>query len=69
MSALFRSSITWEPIDCFLNAETETKKDELTKKWRDNKIEELNFVGIVVGSLSPLLGRPDVVREPCSPVC
>jgi hypothetical protein len=39
---------TYDPIKILLNAETTEEKDELTEKWRDNKLSELNFVGIVV---------------------
>lgn len=34
-----------------LNAEDEQEQDELTKNWRDHKLEELNFVGTLVRSL------------------
>ncbi len=31
-----------------LNAENESERDRLTRKWRDHKIQELRFVGTVV---------------------
>lgn len=48
MTSLFRSTTTYDPIKALLNAPTEEERDELTQKWRDSKLEELNFVGIVV---------------------
>ena len=41
---------TYDPIEILLNAETEDERDELTAKWRDNKLSELNFVGVVVST-------------------
>jgi hypothetical protein len=39
---------TYDPIKILLNTEDEKKRDELTTSWRENKLSELNFVGIVV---------------------
>lgn len=39
---------TYDPIEILLNTEDEGQKNDLTVKWRDNKLSELNFVGIVV---------------------
>lgn len=39
---------TYDPIKIILNTEDEEEKDELTRKWRDNRLSELNFVGVVV---------------------
>jgi len=39
---------TYDPIEILLNTEDAEEKDELTVKWRDNKLSELNFVGVVV---------------------
>lgn len=39
---------TYDPIEIILNTEDEQERDELTVRWRDNKLSELNFVGIVV---------------------
>ena len=49
MSSLFKLTTTYAPIFSLLNAETEERRDELTTKWKDNKLAELNFIGIVVG--------------------
>lgn len=38
---------TYDPIEILLNAEGE-EQDVLTARWRDNKLSELNFVGVVV---------------------
>lgn len=39
---------TYDPIEILLNTEDEKERDELTTKWRDNKLSELSFVGVVV---------------------
>jgi hypothetical protein len=50
MSSLFRTTTTYDPIEALLNAETDDKRDELTQRWKNNKLEELNFIGIVVST-------------------
>lgn len=42
---------TYDPIEILLNTEDEEEKDNLTIRWRDNKLSELSFVGVVVGPL------------------
>ena len=39
---------TYDPIEILLNTEDQRERDELVKIWRDNRLSELNFVGIVV---------------------
>jgi hypothetical protein len=39
---------TYDPIEILLNTEEEEEKDKLTQQWRDNKLSELSFVGVVV---------------------
>jgi hypothetical protein len=39
---------TYDPIKILLNTEDAEKKDQLTMRWRDNKLSELSFVGVVV---------------------
>jgi hypothetical protein len=39
---------TYDPIEILLNTEDDKDRDELTMRWRDNKLSELNFVGVVV---------------------
>lgn len=46
---------TYETITILLVAETEQERDELTKQWRDHKLEELNFIGIVGALLAGCL--------------
>lgn len=41
-------SSTYDPIEILLNTEDETEKDKLTERWRDNRLSELSFVGVVV---------------------
>ena len=48
MSSLFRTKTADGPIYKLLNAEEEEERDELTERWKSNKLQELNFVGIVV---------------------
>jgi hypothetical protein len=42
------SSTSYDSICLMLNAEDSEERDDLTTKWRDHKIQELNFVGTVV---------------------
>ncbi|KAH7073145.1 hypothetical protein BKA63DRAFT_417148 [Paraphoma chrysanthemicola] len=46
---------TYDPIEILLNAEDEGEKDHLTKLWRDNKLSELSFVGVVSALLAGVL--------------
>ncbi|KAF3001823.1 hypothetical protein E8E13_003538 [Curvularia kusanoi] len=46
---------TYDPIEILLNAATEDERDELTARWRDNKLSELNFVGVVAALLAGVL--------------
>jgi hypothetical protein len=39
---------TYDPIEILLNAEDPEEQNTLTARWRDNKLSELNFVGVVV---------------------
>lgn len=48
MASLFKQTTTYDPIYSLLNAESEERRDELTERWKDNKLEELNFLGVVV---------------------
>jgi hypothetical protein len=43
---------TYDPIEILLNTEDEEKREALTKLWRDNKLSELSFVGVVVRYLA-----------------
>lgn len=43
-------STTYDPIEILLNTEDEDERDDLTILWRDNKLSELNFVGVVVST-------------------
>lgn len=52
MASLFKSTTTYDPIFALLNGDTTEERNRLTEKWRDHKLEELNFVGIVVSSYS-----------------
>jgi len=46
---------TYDPIKIILNTEDDEEKDELTRKWRDNRLSELNFVGVVAALLAGVL--------------
>lgn len=39
---------TYGPIEILLNTEDVEERDRLTEKWRDNRLNELGFVGVVV---------------------
>ena len=39
---------TYAPIEIILNTEDEVEQDKLTERWRDNRLSELSFVGVVV---------------------
>ncbi|EON64095.1 hypothetical protein W97_03325 [Coniosporium apollinis CBS 100218] len=41
-------STSYDPVLILLNTEDKEERDKLTRQWRDNKLSELNFVGIVV---------------------
>ncbi len=46
---------TYDPIEILLNTEDEKEKDELTVRWRDNKLSELSFIGVVAALLAGVL--------------
>jgi hypothetical protein len=39
---------TYGPIEILLNTYDRSERNELVKIWRDNKLSELNFFGVVV---------------------
>jgi hypothetical protein len=51
---------TYDPLEILLNTEDEGERDELTTRWRDNKLSELSFVGVVVCNSFSFLGLPHV---------
>ncbi|KAI0143039.1 hypothetical protein GGR57DRAFT_508376 [Xylariaceae sp. FL1272] len=59
------SATTYDSIYIILNTPDTEKQDELTRRWMDHKLEELNFVGLVGGLLSGCLTStgswPDVL--------
>ncbi|KAF2866339.1 hypothetical protein BDV95DRAFT_208540 [Massariosphaeria phaeospora] len=55
------SSTTYEPIEILLNTEDEKERDRLTEMWKDNKLSELNFVGVVVCIALPDTRRPRIL--------
>ncbi|OAL54509.1 hypothetical protein IQ07DRAFT_583795 [Pyrenochaeta sp. DS3sAY3a] len=46
---------TYDPIEILLNTEDAQEKDDLTIKWRDNRLSELSFVGVVSALLAGVL--------------
>ncbi|KAF1817230.1 hypothetical protein P152DRAFT_510502 [Eremomyces bilateralis CBS 781.70] len=48
-------STTYDPILLMLNASTRSDRDTLTERWRDHKLAEMNFVGIVAALLAGCL--------------
>lgn len=63
----FGTSSAYEGISLMLNSTDPQERDELTKGWRDHKIEELNFVGTVGALLASCLSStsawPDVLNN------
>ncbi|KAI1339458.1 hypothetical protein F5Y15DRAFT_73502 [Xylariaceae sp. FL0016] len=61
------SETTYDSMRIILNTANREERDELTKKWMDHKLEELNFVGVVGGLLSGCLTStgawPDVLSN------
>ncbi|RMZ27564.1 hypothetical protein D0859_08366 [Hortaea werneckii] len=49
------SDTTYDAILHCLTAHTLEQRDELTKQWRDHKLEELNFIGVVGALLAGCL--------------
>jgi hypothetical protein len=54
---------TYDPIEILLNTHDRSERDELVKKWRDNKLSELNFVGVVVSTASICNSAPLTIVE------
>jgi hypothetical protein len=48
MAFLFNSKTTYDAMHQLLNDVTEDERNRLTESWKDNKIQELSFIGIVV---------------------
>ncbi|KAI4679261.1 hypothetical protein J4E81_010514 [Alternaria sp. BMP 2799] len=46
---------TYDPLEILLNTHDQSERDELVEKWRDNKLSELNFVGVVSALLAGVL--------------
>jgi hypothetical protein len=45
---------TYDPIEILLNTDDQRERDDLVEIWRDNKLSELNFVGVVVRAAAAL---------------
>jgi hypothetical protein len=43
---------TYDPIEILINTHDESERNGLVETWRDNKLSELNFVGVVVRTAS-----------------
>ncbi|KAF2645882.1 hypothetical protein P280DRAFT_418070 [Massarina eburnea CBS 473.64] len=46
---------TYDPIDTLLNADDLEERNQLTQNWRDNRLNELGFVGVVSALLAGVL--------------
>jgi hypothetical protein len=46
---------THDPIEILLNSDDLKERDQLTEKWRDNRLNELGFVGVVAALLAGVL--------------
>ncbi|KAJ3545740.1 hypothetical protein NM208_g2361 [Fusarium decemcellulare] len=64
-SFLDGNSLACDTIIQMLNEEVQKHQDELTKNWRDHKLQELNFVGtlgaLLASCLSSTSSWPDVL--------
>lgn len=47
---ILSTSVAYEGVVLMLNSDTLQERDQLTREWRDHKVEELNFVGTVVSN-------------------
>lgn len=47
-TSLLPRDTTYDSIRIIVNTEDEKERNYLTEQWRTHKLEELNFVGIVV---------------------
>lgn len=57
--SILSTSTAYDGITIMLNSDSNEQRDQLTREWRDHKVEELNFVGTVVGArLIPFFSRP-----------
>ncbi|KAI9903446.1 hypothetical protein N3K66_002798 [Trichothecium roseum] len=60
-------STAYDGIALMLNSNDSQERDELTRNWRDHKLEELNFVGTVGALLASCLSStsawPDVLTD------
>lgn len=48
-------TVTYDPLLLLLNHHDREERDRLTEKWKDNKLQELNFVGVVSALLANVL--------------
>ncbi|OHE95194.1 hypothetical protein CORC01_09581 [Colletotrichum orchidophilum] len=48
-------TLTYDPLLLLLNHEDKSERNKLTEKWKDNKLQELNFVGVVAALLANVL--------------
>ncbi|THZ50045.1 hypothetical protein D6C90_02932 [Aureobasidium pullulans] len=55
MASLFKATTTTVPLHKLLNAADKDERDKLTGQWRDHKLQELNFVGVVGGLVAGML--------------
>ncbi|KAI5241800.1 hypothetical protein E4T42_07901 [Aureobasidium subglaciale] len=55
MSSLFKLTTTTVPLSKLLNARDEVERNKLTEQWRDHKLQELNFIGVVGGLFAGML--------------
>lgn len=58
-ASLMMEDSSYDAMRIIVNTHDENERDRLTEKWQIHKVEELNFVGIVVsqGTLSSFLHR------------
>lgn len=55
IEVLLPGDSTYDSLYIILNTQDERERDVLTERWRDHKLEELNFIGIVGALLAGCL--------------
>lgn len=62
-TSLLPRDTTYDSIRIIVNTEDARERDYLTEQWRTHKLEELNFVGIVVRKMLDILWIPLLLRR------
>jgi hypothetical protein len=58
---------TYDPIETLLNTEDPEERDRLTERWRDNRLAELSFIGVVVSASNEVGKKLTLTHTGCPP--